>query len=73
MRRGLKHSRRTRTRLRVRPIKEFPDEEGTETCNDTVAFVSSLPIKEFPDEEGTETLIEGVVHFGHSDDQRIPR
>ena len=58
MRRGLKHpviSRRSGSPP-VLPIKEFPDEEGTETAEaPTEVRQEEAPIKEFPDEEGTET------------------
>ena len=56
------------------PIKEFPDEEGTETHIETGATSWRRPIKEFPDEEGTETLNRQLqVAVRRGDDQRIPR
>ncbi len=44
------------------PIKEFPDEEGTETLATAHnTRDGTRAIKEFPDEEGTET--KSVVPF----------
>jgi hypothetical protein len=50
----------------VTTIREFPDEEGTETINPPVpAPPIFVPIREFPDEEGTETChrIQGIAAF----------
>ena len=57
MRRGLKQiDSHARARQHEAAIKEFPDEEGTETSSQSEQpSVGLSSIKEFPDEEGTET------------------
>ncbi len=76
MRRGLKYKLVADIAEEVKPIRRFPDEEGTEILPNTpcLRFHFRPPIRRFPDEEGTEMNQQGNHRpGGFMCDQKIPR